>query len=145
LLDLQQSAAATLQQWGVAKQDRQALEKSIHGDLPQKDGSNTIWGWLRIATVADAAKRAAQSGSTDGANDRAARFEDLFFEARFNVAKARYLVGTVLTGAERREQFEAAQTNIEQMQRLYPDLGGPKWKPAFDDLLKQINQELAKK
>jgi tetratricopeptide (TPR) repeat protein len=145
LLDLQQSAAATLQQWGVAKQDRQALEKSIHGDLPQKDGSNIIWGWLRIATVADAAKRAAQSGSTGGANDRAARFEDLFFEARFNVAKARYLVGTVLTGAERREQFEAAQTNIEQMQRLYPDLGGPKWKPAFDDLLKQINQELAKK
>jgi hypothetical protein len=28
------------------------------------------------------------------------------------------------------------------MRTLYPELGGPKWKAAFDALLKQVNQEL---
>ena len=32
--------------------------------------------------------------------------------------------------------------SIEQMAKLYPGLGGPTWKPLFDELLKQVNQEL---
>jgi tetratricopeptide (TPR) repeat protein len=147
MLDLQQAAAAALQQWGVAKRDAGALDRSIRGDLPAKDGKNLIWGWLRLATMADAAKRqaAAAGASNSDAQQRAARFEDLFFEARYNVARARYVAGTISPPAARQEQFQAAKANVEQMARLYPDLGGPKWKAAFDNLLKQINQELAKK
>jgi tetratricopeptide (TPR) repeat protein len=146
MLDLQQAAAATLQEWGVAKRDGGALDRAIRGDLPQKDGKNLIWGWLRIARMADAAKRqAAKAGASGSDAERAARFEDLFFEARYNIARCRYLGGTIAPPNARQEQFEAAKTNIEQMKRLYPDLGGPKWKTAFDNLLKQINAELAKK
>jgi tetratricopeptide (TPR) repeat protein len=144
MLDLQQAAAATLQEWGVAKKDAKPLDRAIRGDLPQKDGKNLIWGWLRLATMADSAKRQS-AGNDAAAKERAARFEDLFFESRYNVAKSRYQAGLITTGDVRRQQLEAARTNIQQMIKLYPGLGGPKWKAAFDDLLKQINTELEKK
>jgi tetratricopeptide (TPR) repeat protein len=138
MLDLQQAAATALQEWGVAKKDPAPLERSIRGDVRQPDGKNLIWGWLRLAVMADAAKRQTSDP------ERIQRFEDLFFEARYNVAKSRYLAGTIASGAEKAKQLETARENIEQMQRLYPDLGGAKWKTAFDDLLQQINSELGK-
>lgn len=149
MLDLQQSAATALQQWGVAKKDLSALDRAIRGDLPQKNGANLIWGWLRLATMADSAKRQAAGAvgarSAAAATERAARFEDLFFEARYNVAKSRYLAGTIAPEAARAEQFKAARTNIEQMTTLYPEMGGSKWKATFAELQKQIDQELATK
>ena len=131
----------------LQKKDVSALDRSIRGDLPQKDGKNLIWGWLRLATIANSARAQAAKVSpvTEESRQRANRFEELFFEARYNVAKSRFLAGKVAPAAQRREQFEAAKTNIEQMAKLYPGLGGPKWKPKFDELLKQVNLELAKK
>ena len=147
MLDLQKGAADALQQWGLQKKDVSALDRSIRGDLPQKDGKNLIWGWLRLATIANSARAQAAKVSpvTEESRQRANRFEELFFEARYNVAKSRFLAGKVAPAAQRREQFEAAKTNIEQMAKLYPGLGGPKWKPLFDELLKQTNLELAQK
>jgi hypothetical protein len=69
----------------------------------------------------------------------------LFFEARYNVIKSRYLAGKIAPAASRRQQFEKARKNLDQMANLYPELGGPNWKAAFDDLRKQIDTELAKK
>lgn len=145
-LDLQQAAAEALEQWGVQKKDAAALDRAIRGDRPQQDGKNLIWGWLRLASMADAAqRRAAAAGAADPvAADRAARFEDLFFDARYHVVRSRYLAGTIASGAARQEHLRAALANIEQMTKLYPQLGGPKWKAAFTDLRKQIDQELAK-
>ena len=146
MLDLQRSAATALQQWGVAKKDLSALDRSIGGDLRQKDGKNLIWGWVRLAVMADNARRQiAGSAASPEAQERAARFEDLFFEARYNVAKCRYLAGTIATAAARQGQLEAARTNIAQMVTLYPEMGGAKWKAAFEELGKQIDQELGKK
>jgi len=147
MLDLQKGAATALQQWGLQKKDLNPLDRSIRGDLPQKDGKNLIWGWLRLATIANSAHAQAAKASpvTEESRQRANRFEELFFEARYNVAKSRFLAGKVAPAAQRREQFEAAKTNIEQMATLYPGLGGPAWKPKFDELLKQVNLELAKK
>ncbi len=142
MLDVQQAAATALQEWGVAKKDQAALDRSIRGDLPQQNGENLIWGWLRLARMADAAKRQTSAGFSDP--KRAQRFEDLFFEARFNVAKSRHLAGMISAPAEKRKQLEDARSNLDQMQRLYPELGGPKWKAAFDDLRKQIDSELGK-
>jgi tetratricopeptide (TPR) repeat protein len=148
MLDLQQAAASAFQDWGLAKRDPAAFDKAIRGDRPQKDGKNLIWGWVRIAIVADAASRRPAGDDaplTPEAQQQLARFEDIFFEARYNVAKARYQAGMVTEGEARQNQLNAAKTNVEQMIRLYPDVGGPKWKPAYEELLKQINQELAKK
>ncbi|WP_428305632.1 hypothetical protein [Lacipirellula sp.] len=147
VLDLQKSAAVALQQLGVQKQDVSAFNRSIQGDLPQKDGRNLIWGWQRISSVANAARmqQAKVSPVTEESRQRTLRFENLFYEARYNVAKSRYLAGKIAEPAKRREQLEAAKMNIEQMAKLYPGLGGPAWKPLFDELLKQVNQELAEK
>lgn len=145
-LEWQLAAAKALQEWGVAKKDPKAFDQAIGGTMPQKDGKNLIWGWVQLARIADKAKQQATKAA-GGAKEspQAARYEDLFFEARFNVAKARYQSALIAAGAARREQLDAAKKNIETMTRLYPDLGGPKWKAAFDGLLAQINQELAKK
>ena len=145
-IDLQQSAATALQKWGVAKKDLAPLDRSIRGDLPQKDGKNLIWGWLKLATMADSAKRQAAAGAAASpeSKERAAKFEDMFFDARYNVAKSRYLAGTIAPAETRQEHLKAARANIDQMKTLYPELGGPKWKAAFEELSKQIDQELAK-
>jgi len=146
MIDLQQAAAVALQEWGVGQRNPAALDQAIRGTLPQKDGKNLIWGWLRLATMADAHKRqAAKAAGDPEAQQKASRYEDLFFEARLNVVKSRYLAGTISTEPKRGEQLRAARANIEQMKRLYPELGGPKWKAAFDALAQQIEKELAKK
>jgi hypothetical protein len=147
MLDVQKGAAAALQQWGMQKKDLSAFNRSIQGDLPQKDGRNLIWGWLKLATMANSAyaQAARVSPVEEESRLRANRFKDLFFEARYNVAKSRFLAGKAAPADQRRAQFEAAKTNIEQMAKLYPDLGGPSWKPLFDELLKQTNLELEKK
>ncbi|MBA4105101.1 MAG: hypothetical protein C0485_05030 [Pirellula sp.] len=147
MLDLQKGAATALQQWGMQKKDLSAFNRSIQGDLPQKDGRNLIWGWLRLATMANSAysQEAKASPVTEESRKRVNRFKELFYEARYNVAKSRFLAGKAAPADQRRAQLEAAKTNIEQMARLYPDLGGPNWKPLFDELLKQVNLELEKK
>jgi hypothetical protein len=146
-LDLQKGAATALQQWGIQKKDVGALERSIRGDLPQPDGKNLIWGWLRLASIANSARAQAAKVSpvTEESRQRANRFEDLFFEARYNIAKSKFLAGKIAAGPERRQHFEQAKTNVEQMAKLYPGLGGPHWKPLFDELLEQVNIELEKK
>jgi tetratricopeptide (TPR) repeat protein len=148
MLDLQQAAATAFQDWGVAAKNPGAFNKAIRGDLPQKDGRNLIWGWTRIAVVADAAQRRSPGDDAPIApeeKERLARFEDIFFDARYNIARARYLAGTVTEGDIRQKELDAAKKNIELMIRLYPDLGGEKWKTAYEELLKQVNQELNKK
>jgi len=146
LLDLQKGAASALQQWGIQKRDVAPLERSIRGDLPQPSGKNLIWGYLQLATMANSARMQAAKASpvTEESRERVDRFGDIFFEARYNVAKSRFFAGKVAPETQRKAQFEQAKTNIEQMAKLYPDLGGPKWKPLFDELLKQVNLELAK-
>jgi tetratricopeptide (TPR) repeat protein len=145
-LEWQLAAAKALQDWGVAKKDPKAFDQAIGGTMPQADGKNLIWGWVQIARIADRAKKqvARGAGGSEG-NLQLARYEDLFYEARFNVAKARYQAALIAAGAARREQLESAKNNVETMTRLYPELGGDKWKTAFGALLAQINQELAKK
>jgi hypothetical protein len=59
--------------------------------------------------------------------------------------KSRYLAAKVGPAANRREHLNAARKNIDQMKLLYPELGGPQWKSAFDDLRKLIDQELEQK
>jgi tetratricopeptide (TPR) repeat protein len=138
MLDVQEAAAAAFQTWGREKKIPGPLLQAIHGAVPQPDGKKLIWGWVRIATAADDAQRKASNPAD------AARYEDMFFEARFNSAQSRYLIATLASPATRRAEFESAKQIVDSMRTLYPALGGPKWKAEFDQLLKQINQELAK-
>jgi tetratricopeptide (TPR) repeat protein len=146
MLDVQKAAAQAYQTWGVAEKRQVVLDRAIRGALPQRDGKNLIWGWLRLASAADGARRRAAETAegNSAAAAKAARFDDLFFEAHFNVAKVRYLGASFAAAGSRRQYLQAAQRNVEALKKLYPDLGGPKWKAAFETLLSQINQELEK-
>jgi tetratricopeptide (TPR) repeat protein len=140
LLEIQDAAAEALLQWGLATQDLHRVEQAIRGAQPQADRKNLIWGWKRMATVADGAKRNALKSATS--DDRAQRFEDIFFRSQYNIARARFLAAGVAGGAARNEQLASARGNIQVLSRLYPDLGGPTWQAQFQQLLKDIEEAL---
>ena len=140
MLELQQSAAAALQQWGEQEQDAKRLEEAIRGAMPQANKKNLVWGWLRLAAIADQAKRKAekQADGQPDASGRVARYQDLFFKARFHVAQSRFAAAKLANGATRQKQLSKARQSLASMQRLYPDLGGPKWQAAYEKLIQQL-------
>ncbi|MCH7750843.1 MAG: hypothetical protein IH898_01640 [Planctomycetes bacterium] len=143
MLDLQRTAALMLQQWGQDQQQSSKLEEAIRGTRPQANRKNLVWGWLRLANIADQAKQKAASGSGEKEPDeqKIQKYHNLYFEARYHVAKTRLLAAQLASGAKRTKQLNSARKNVESMKRLYPDLGGLKWQQAFDELLKQIEAE----
>jgi tetratricopeptide (TPR) repeat protein len=128
-LSVQRAAALTYQQRGDAE-NHAWYERAIYGGHKLKStGKNRIWGWLKLAQVAE---RAARSNPT---------FLDTFFEARLNAARCRYLAGLKQKGAARTEDLAKAKQSLRSMLQLYPDLGGDRWRGEFDSLLKSIQKE----
>jgi tetratricopeptide (TPR) repeat protein len=146
MLEVQQAAAAALQAWGVAEKRQAALDQAIRGARPDDEGKNLIWGWLRLAAAADSHKqRAAENSASDpAAAENIERLTEIFFDARYNIALARVQGAEFAEPASKLQQLRSAKKNIESMRTLYPDLGGPKWKAAFEALLKRIDDELKK-
>ena len=125
-LTVQRAAAYTYQQRGQLE-DSKWFERAIHGGYTLKSsGQNRIWGWLRISQVA---ARAARSDE---------KYRDTFYEARFNMARCRYLAAMKSNGTSRADSLSKAQQSIQSLARLYPDLGGDTWRGQFQALLKQI-------
>ncbi|ADB18833.1 hypothetical protein Psta_4184 [Pirellula staleyi DSM 6068] len=128
-LVIQQEAARTFQSWGSAKSLPDRYSDAIFGARPDntKNGKRTIWGWAQIAAMT-------------AAN---AKFRDSFFEARYNLAVARFgMANTTKDTAKKGDITKSAKRDIELMARLYPDLGGDKWRPQFDALCKRIQTAL---
>lgn len=134
MLEVQQTAAAALQAWGNAQKDPAILERAIRGTNPGADGKNMVWGWLHLARVADYAKRSNPDQQT------AAKYEDIYFGARFQAAKARYSAALLAEGDSRAKQLATVRQSIVALRQLYPDLGGARWKPKFDALLTEAGQ-----
>ncbi len=128
-LSVQQAAARTYQQWGSTGGDARKLERAIYGGYKLRStGKNRIWGWLKLALVAEQAARSDP------------KYEDVFFEARLEAARCRYLIGAKSEGAEQQQSFATAKQSIRSMLQLYPKLGGERWRDQFEELLKQIQQ-----
>ena len=129
MLDVQTAAALTYQEWGVAEKQPARLENAIFGGrrVPGT-GQNRIWGWLKLAQIA---AKAARSNP---------KYKELFFEARLNVAEARYLVAMQAQGSDRKDQLNKAKQNIRSMVQFYPDLGGDALREKYDALLKNIQR-----
>src|SRR6185312_13789066 len=129
MLDVQRIAALTYQERGQ-REDPKFLENAILGGYKSKPTDrNRIWGWVRISTVA---KNAARTNE---------KFRDSFFEARYNIARCRYLAALKQTGDARRQDLVKSKQGVLTLRQLYPDLGGDRWKPQFDKLLKDIQRE----
>ena len=143
MLELQQAAASALQQWGTEHEDSQKLDDAIRGSMPQANRKNLVWGWLRLAAIADQAKRRAERKADDDPAQvsRVKKYKDLFFEARYHAAEARFAAAMLADGAARKQQLDKARQGLESMKRLYPELGGPRWKAAYLKLLEQMEQE----
>jgi tetratricopeptide (TPR) repeat protein len=129
-LVVQQSAAQTYQKWGEADGGVKKLERAIYGGYQLRStGKNRIWGWLKLALVAERGAR------TD------AKYADIFFDARLQAARCRYLIGTKTeAGPERQRDFDLAKQSIRSMLQLYPELGGDTWRTKYEALLKQIQE-----
>jgi len=140
LLELQYAAAMTLQQWGEKEKDLGKIEQAIRGALPQANGKNLVWGWLRLAAVADYAKKKAEQSPADEAtrNRTTAKYLDLFFESRYNAARARFLAAQCVPKSAQAKHLRTARTSATSMLQLYPNMGGTKWKQPMEALLKEI-------
>ncbi|MEM9353814.1 MAG: hypothetical protein AAGA92_12435 [Planctomycetota bacterium] len=137
MLDLQQAAAATLQKQGEAQSSVTALEQAIRGARPQPGGKNLFWGWLRLAKVTN---HALQKAKRDGKENspQAQRYREAFFDAQYNATRARYLAALAASDADRPKHLATARKRLAFMNQLYPEMGGPKWRAAFDDLAQDL-------
>ncbi len=140
LFELQHAAAMTLQQWGEKEKNLGKLEQAIRGALPQANGKNLVWGWLRLASVADYAKKKTEQSSADEATRSriAAKHLDLFFESRYNASRARFLTAKCVSKSTKAKHLRTAKTSVASMLQLYPNMGDTNWKQAFEKLKKEI-------
>ncbi len=127
LLDVQKEAALTYQEWGKKNPDYYTL--AIAGARKVKDEkgqeSNIIWGWNRLSAV----------------TQRNAKFQEVFHEARYNLAKCWLLQARQQSGAEKQTSLDRAESSIKVIARLRPDLGGGDWPRKYDKLLRVIQEE----
>lgn len=129
-LSVQVEAARTYQQWAHLPGKSQMLVQAIMGDHPDpnaKTPTNIIWGWGKIGKMTAGRKE----------------FEDVFFESRLALAQCRFDYARSLPSDKKDMQdryIELAKQDLWFTYRLYPELGGEKWKPAYDALLKEIQK-----
>ncbi len=128
LLNVQIDAARTLQLKGDVNNDPNFFAQAVGGSnketLPGATRpTNVIWGWRQIAKA------------TQGKE----QFSNAFFESVYNMAYSRLRYGEL---SERKEAIESAMTDIKNQFQLFPEMGGPQWKPKFDELFKQIQKSL---
>lgn len=128
LLNVQVDAAKTLQLQGDEKNDPNFYAQAVSGTnketLPgAARPTNVIWGWRQIAKA------------TQGKE----QFANAFFEAVYNMAYCRLRYGEL---AKRKDAIESAMTDIKNQFQLFPGMGGPQWKPKFDELLRRIQSSL---
>ncbi len=125
-LDVQCEIAATCQEWGQTKPEAYGL--AIRGGrLPAAAGQEAVvWGWGGIAARIEGSER----------------HQDVFHQARYQLAWCRMEQARQRSGNERREGLLQALQDIVVVQRLHPDMGGKKWYNQYDELLRQIQQSL---
>jgi cellulose synthase operon protein C len=125
-LEVQRSAALAYQERGE-REDPKFFESAIRGGYKSpKTNKNVVWGWLKIS---QAVTRGARTNE---------KFRDAFYESWFNIARCRYMAGMKKLGDARREDLTKAKDNIQTLSLSYPDMGGEKWKPQFEQLKKLI-------
>jgi len=123
-LDAQLEAAQIYQEWAEQPGKEQYYEYAIRGGN-EKNGRYLVWGWGGIARRV--------------ANDYK-RFEDVFHQARYNLAYCRLKLAQKASGAKRDQLLKEAELDIQRTYLLYPSLGGKEWYAKYDKLLRTIQQ-----
>ena len=88
------------------------------------DKNKEIWGWGKIAARVS----------------RSPKHVNVFHEARYNLALCRFQWALSMAGKEKVDTLAQAEKDILIVERLYPEMGGPQWRPKYDELLKRIQK-----
>lgn len=126
MLDAQVDAALTYEQWAQIVDEKYtvaAYQKALNGAKPDAKGKNLIWGWGKVSLL------------TNGK----AKYQDMFFNARYHVALCRYRAGKK---SKSEKLMEKAKSDITTVHALYPAMGGATHYLKFNTLLKQIETDL---
>jgi tetratricopeptide (TPR) repeat protein len=124
LLPVQVEAARTYQARGA--QDPTFYVRAIEGgDKPE---TANIWGWSKLSVQ----------------TSRDQRFRDIFHEARYNLAFCRKRFAEASDKPEvKKVAFQKAKYDIRNTMQFDATLGGDKWKPQYESLLKEIQTGLS--
>jgi len=126
MIDAQVEATYTYQSWG--KEKPIAYLAAIKGGRKHTRSDGTpyyvVWGWGKIAKMVM----------------RSPKHQNVFHEARFNLADCRFRLAQSQTGAERKATMKQAENDILIVKRLYPTMGGEEWYKKYDELLKKIQK-----
>jgi len=119
LVDAQKEAAYTLQAWGQQKPE--CFQLAISGGRQYKH----IWGWQRLAQ---------QAG-------RFPQYQDLFHEARYNLALCRLRLAESQDDQDKRAAtLQQAADDIRAVEGLSRDMGGRNWYDKYNALLNKIQK-----
>ena len=130
-LDAQIEANYVYQDWGASGQGDswKHYETAILGDK-----ATGIWGWgqtaLRLQRLLDR-----------GDQESKDKYEDKFYEARYNVSLCRIESGENQTGAKMTEAMEKAKSEITSFVAITSGFGD-KWWPKFDELYIRLQKNL---
>ncbi len=127
LLPAQVEAARTFQQRGEEDNPDNFVLAIVGGTRRAKGVSPNIWGWGKIALQ----------------TSRNPRYRDTLHEASYNVAVCRMRYAQSRSdAAEKKKYFTVAKEGLRNVNQFDPTMGGDKWKPLYDKLLRSIQTEL---
>lgn len=147
LLNVQKEAAMTYQEWAASGGDARLFGNAILGarpderkDITSADGKTkkpnlnfkkpVIWGWMRLAEM----------------TMKDPKFRSDFYEARYNMARARYEYAKVTAEKDQKQKMlETAYKAILLTYKTFPEMGGDEWQPRFDSLLRSLQKDLGQK
>jgi cellulose synthase operon protein C len=122
-LPVQVEAARTYQMRG-ANEKPDWYGSAIKGGSGPAD---SVWGWGKISQMTRSSEK----------------FRDTFHQARYNIAVCRKEWAETYKDADkRREELELAKDAIRSTRDFESTMGGDRWKPQYDKLLRSIQKEL---
>jgi hypothetical protein len=123
LLPVQIEAAYTYQMRGENDNPDYFVGAMFGGKGP----AESIWGWNQIAQKT--------------ARDK--RFSDVFHEARYNMAVCRVeFADRQKNAADKQKLLELAKETIRKTKEYEATMGGSKWKPQYEKILRDIQKQL---
>jgi len=118
-VELQFEAARTLQAAG--RKNPTYFAQAIVGGLPNAQGRSRAWGWNGLVN------KLARASATNP------RLAPAFYDACFEKTRCRYLDARRTTDpAEREKKIRDAETELERLRQVRPDLGGAATFAKFD-------------
>ncbi len=132
-LDAQVEANFIFQDWGASGQG-DSWKK--YQDAMRGDRAAGLWGW------GDTARRM-QTLLTQGGADARDRYENRYYEARYNLTRCSLELGLAQTGAKKTEALETAKTQVVSFVAITSDFS-EEWWPKFDGIYREIQTGLGK-